>query len=160
MIKRFLKAPFLFAGKHKCILAIASPHVTDRWNLRVNKTENPSISEHQCLCMIAKLLSDQRLSDVFVRAGEAHVVVFIQESRLYIMMAIESLEEGGKCVKVFTVLLADTEQSGLDNRCFVNSDDLCYVLPESGELRFGKEKKFFKFKKFKTQAKQYHPKLN
>ena len=143
---KFLSTYFLFAGTHKAVLTIFVPHVLERWRTRIasqRKCFSSETSAKECLAEIKNILSDKRLSDIYVRAKNQNVVLYVEERNLYLVMSLGKFRQDE--IKVSTVISAN--KNNIDNRCLVNNDDLCYVLPIEGKMRFGKEKKFFKWKK-------------
>lgn len=146
----FVSVPFLFAGEEEMQLTIFSSHV------RVRCKERLGISfadDSDCCRFLVEILSDNRLALILDKVPlYSKLAIYVEDYNIYLFMQIGT-KVNSQEVKVSTIYVRSEKQE----RVLVDEQDLCYVLPKEGSLRFGKEKKHFALKKKHRKA---HKKKN
>ena len=138
----FVSVPFFFAGIEEKILTIFAPHVLRRREERFGTRFN---SAEDCASAIGKILSDPRLEIILEKVPiYSRLRLYLERYNMYIFLQMGTRIEANE-VKVSTLYCRGENQE----RVLVEQNDLCYVLPSDGKLRFGKEKKYFEIKKKK-----------
>lgn len=136
----FVSVPFLFAGEEEMQLTIFSSHV------RVRCKERLGISfadDSDCCRFLVEILSDNRLALILDKVPlYSKLAIYVEDYNIYLFMQIGT-KVNSQEVKVSTIYVRSEKQE----RVLVDEQDLCYVLPKEGSLRFGKEKKHFALKK-------------
>ena len=137
---KFVSKKIAFASKYPVNLTIYAPHVVQRMLERLGRDYRNK--ENECCDFFEVLLHDERLAVIYERVpflGTA--VLFIEEFCLFVFMQIGTKMDKNE-VKVHTVILGNEKYQ----KVLVEREDFCYVLPRTGSLRFGKEKKYFAYK--------------
>ena len=139
MEQGFITVPVLFAGSIPMRLTFYAKHLLLRWGERGGmKFENAQ----DCARFTASFFEDPRLLTVYERAPKlAHVALFIESAETVFFLQNGTKYDADE-VKVATLF---RRKEG--TKVLVDEDDLCYILPKEGKLRFGKERKFFEWKR-------------
>lgn len=140
MPNKFESVPCMFAGSEPVTLTVYAPHLLQRW---VERLGYQFQSGKQCAEVISSYFADERLITVFERVPVYAPVALYMESLKTIFFMCMGTRADPNEIKVSTVLYRANETQ----RFLVNTDDYCYILPETGNLRFGKERKYFEWKK-------------
>lgn len=141
---QFVSVSFFFAGTEKKKLTIFAPHVLTRTRERMRKNFN---SSEECAEMLGEILTDPRLAIILEKVPlYSRIAMYIEKHDIYIFMQMGTLYDSNE-IKVATIYCRSEKQE----RILVDEKDLCYILPCDGELRFGKEKKYFALKKNKKK---------
>lgn len=136
----FISTSVNFAGQEEMVLTIYAPHVLQRLKERLFPEYAGNGTD--CANLLAGLLEDERLYDIYARVPVySSVVLFLEKYSLYLIFQMGTKQNPNE-VKISTLI----HQIGETKRIMVEKTDLCYVLPIEGKLRFGKNKKYFVFK--------------
>ena len=94
----------------------------------------------------ASFFEDQRLLTIYERAPKgSHIALFIESAETVFFLQNGTKYDADE-IKVATLF---PRKEG--TKVLVESQDLCYILPIEGKLRFGKERKFFELKRRKKE---------
>ena len=121
-------------------LTIFTAHVKSRCKERLGIMFH---SDREYCVFFGDILADARLEIILDKVPAfSHLVLYVEKYDIYLFMQIGTRFNSGE-VKISTVY----KRSKGHERVLVDTQDYCYILPEIGKLRFGKEKKYFVLKK-------------
>lgn len=135
----FVTVPVNFAGKRLMHLTIYAGHLLQRWAERMGIA---FVDGKACAQYMADLFTDERLCIILDRVpNQATVALFYEACGCTLFFSMGTKHSADE-IKVSTIVgLDDGRKTGADDA------DLCYVLPITGQLRFGRERKYFKAKR-------------
>lgn len=140
----FITVPVNFAGCIPMKLTIYRQHLLLRWQERGGKIFNDA---QECALYTASFLEDQRLLTIYERAPRySHIALFVESAETVFFLQNGTKHDANE-IKVATLF---RRREG--TKVLVDSEDLCYILPEAGKLRYGKERKFFELKRRKKES--------
>lgn len=132
----WVTTPCNFAGV-QMRMSFYGPHLQLRWKERKGK----DFSVLECAKYTASFFEDPRLHVILERVPDfSHVALYIESAQTVFFFQKRTKYDFNE-IKINT--LYPLKNGG---RVLVERDDYCYILPEEGKLRFGKERKFFTYK--------------
>lgn len=139
----FITVPIKFAGTIPMRLTFYRQHLLLRWQERGGIEFNDA---QECALHTASFFEDQRLLTIYERAPKgSHIALFIESAETVFFLQNGTKYDADE-IKVATLF---PRKEG--TKVLVESQDLCYILPIEGKLRFGKERKFFELKRRKKE---------
>lgn len=140
----FITVPIRFAGTIPMRLTLYKQHLLLRWQERGGKTFNTA---QECASYTASFFEDPRLLMIYERAPKgSHIALFVESAETVFFLQNGTKYDADE-IKVATLF---PRKEG--TKVLVDSNDLCYILPATGKLRFGKERKFFELKRRKKEG--------
>lgn len=138
-MKSFVTVPLMFAGKYPVRFTIHAQHVSTRWKERGHREFKDAT---ECALHTAEFFKDERLDLLMQWAPKGAPLALIHEPAGFVFFLRIGTAVDENEIKVSTLI-----PYVAGNRAMVDIADLCYILPQEGKLRFGKERKYFELKK-------------